>query len=108
MASPGARRVTCYLEKADGVHLAIKVVPRAGATRVEGVVDDVLRVRLAAAPVDGEANAALVLVLAAWLGVPRSSVSILRGDRSKLKVVRLAGAPKEIASALEKALANLG
>jgi uncharacterized protein len=50
-----------------------------------------LLVRLAAAPVDGQANEALVRVLGKALGVPPSSVAILRGAAGRDKVVRIAG-----------------
>ncbi len=98
--------VTCYLEKPDGVHLAVRVVPRAGANRVERVDGDALRVRLAAAPVDGEANTALIAYLASWLGVPKSSITLVRGERGRQKVLRIAGAA--VATRVAERIATLG
>ena len=51
-----------------------------------------LRIRLAAPPVDGAANDALVRLLAEQLGVARSSVTIVRGHSGRSKVVEIAGA----------------
>ena len=56
-------------------------------------------VKLAAPPVDGAANAALTLFLATCLGVPRSAVEILSGEKSRLKIVRVAGCTAEAAAA---------
>ena len=53
--------------------------------------DGALLVRLAAAPVDGAANAELIEILARALHVPKRDVSIVSGDRSRHKRVRIAG-----------------
>ena len=74
-----------------GIEIRIKVIPRAGRTAVAGTRDGALLVRLAAAPVDGAANDALVEVIAGSLGVPRRSVTLVSGERSKTKRVRVLG-----------------
>lgn len=66
-------------------------MPRAGRSGVAGMRDGALLVRLAAAPVDGAANAELISVLAKALGLPKQSVEIVTGDRSRSKRVRIAG-----------------
>ena len=78
-------------DTAAGVSFRVRVVPRAGRTGVAGVRGDALLVRLAAAPVEGAANEALVAALAGILGVPRRDVAITNGERSRDKVVRIAG-----------------
>jgi len=67
------------------------VVPRAGRSGIAGVRDGALLVRLAAAPVDGAANAELIEVLAKALDLPKRSIQIVSGDRSRSKRVRVAG-----------------
>jgi uncharacterized protein (TIGR00251 family) len=74
-----------------GAELVVRVVPRAGRDAVAGVRDGALLLRLAAAPVDGAANEALVRVLAETLGVPRRAVALVSGERSRRKRVRIAG-----------------
>lgn len=74
--------------------LALKVIPNAKKSEAVGWEKDsrtgrVLRLRIAAPPVEGKANRAVILFLSSWLGVPRSAVSLLRGDASRLKVVEL-------------------
>jgi hypothetical protein len=76
---------------ADGVELAVLVQPRASRTRVVGAHDGLLKIQLAAPPVDGEANAALLEFLAKLLGVPRRQVTLTSGDASRRKRVTVVG-----------------
>jgi uncharacterized protein len=77
---------------ADGVMLDIRVVPRAGRAGIAGTRNGALLVRLNAPPVDGVVNAELVTVMAAVLGVPRKAITIVAGERSRFKRVRIDGA----------------
>jgi uncharacterized protein (TIGR00251 family) len=83
----------------DGVVLDVLVQPRASRTRVVGEHGGRLKIQLAAPPVDGEANAALVAFLAGALSVRRQDVAILRGEAGRRKVVRVAGVTAERAAA---------
>lgn len=88
-------------EVPGGVALEILVQPRASRTRLVGEHDGRLKIQLAAPPVDGEANAALVDFLARSLGVRRSDVAIERGETGRRKTVRVAGAaPAAVRAAL--------
>ncbi len=71
----------------DGVRLAVQISPNAKKTEVIGVLDDLLKLRLQAQPIDGRANAALIQFIAAALAVPRSAVTITHGLTSKKKLV---------------------
>ena len=71
--------------------LLVRVVPRAGRTAFAGYRGESLLVRLAAAPVDGAANEALIAFLAEHLGCPRRSISIEAGEKSRDKRLRVAG-----------------
>jgi uncharacterized protein len=73
------------------VDIAVLVVPRASRTRVVGTHGDRLKVQLAAPPVDGEANAALLELFVELFDVPRSAVTLVDGERSKRKRVRVLG-----------------
>jgi len=74
-----------------GFSLRVKVTPRASCNEICGWTGDALKVRLAAPPVDGKANRALVEFLAETLDVPRSCISIRTGDTSRLKHVIIRG-----------------
>lgn len=78
-------------DEAGGAVLEILVQPRASRTRSFGELDGRLKVQLAAPPVDGEANAALVAFLAGALRVRKTDVSILRGETGRRKTIRVRG-----------------
>lgn len=71
--------------------IEVRLTPRGGADRVEGVVGRALRVRVAAPAVDGAANRSLVRLLADELGVPRGAVRIVVGEGSRTKLVEVDG-----------------
>lgn len=80
-----------------GAELAVLVQPRASRTRVAGEHDGRLKIALAAPPVDGEANAALVEFLSDTLGVRKADVTLLDGETSRRKRLAVRGvAPAEI------------
>ena len=76
--------------------LPVRLTPGASADRIDGWDVDaegraVLKVRVRARPVEGEANVALTKLLAKTLGVPKSAVSLDRGGQSRLKMIAIAG-----------------
>lgn len=76
--------------------LPVRLTPGASADRIDGWDVDaggrpVLKVRVRARPVEGEANAALLRLLADVLGVPKSAVSLERGGQSRIKRIGVAG-----------------
>jgi uncharacterized protein (TIGR00251 family) len=80
------------LREQDGVlTLRVRVQPRASRESIAGLRQGALMVRLTAPPVEGEANAALQRFLGKALGLPPSSVELLRGTRGRDKLVRLSG-----------------
>ena len=81
---------------ASGVRLVVRVTPNAGVDRIEGVEtrDDgqaVLRVRVRAVPDRGKANAAVAALLADALRLPKSAITLLSGETSRLKTLEIAG-----------------
>lgn len=92
---------------ADGVTLAVRLTPKGGRDAVEGIGRDGagrthLRARVAAPPVDGAANAALVKLIAKALGLPKSTISITAGDAARVKTLRIAGDATEIEARLTR------
>lgn len=91
---------------AGGVRLAVRVSPRGGRNAVEGLRDDAagvphLSVRVAAAPVDGDANDAVELTVAKWLGVKARAVEIVQGQTARLKLLRIDGDPVALCRKLQ-------
>ena len=76
---------------AGGAVLEVLVQPRASRTRVVGEHDGRLKIQLAAPPVDGEGNAALLEFLAHALHVKKADVALLAGETGRRKRVRVAG-----------------
>jgi len=85
------------LATTTGIRLRLHIQPRAATTELAGVHGDALKVRVAAPPVDGAANEALVRFLAEQLGVPRSAVRVESGAASRAKVVAVDGVGLEAA-----------
>ena len=82
-----------------GISLAVRVVPRGGRTAIAGVRGDALLVRLAAAPVDGAANQALVEFIARVFELPTREVTLVSGHRSRTKRVVLSGLTEAVVAA---------
>ena len=78
------------------VSLAVRLTPRGGRDAVDGWTTDaegrtLLKVRVSSPPVDGQANAALIKLIAKTLGLPRSAVTIDSGDTARVKRLRIVG-----------------
>ncbi len=90
----------------DGVRLAVRVSPGASRDRIEGVEADAagrkwLRIRLAAPPVDGKANQALIRFLAKRWRLPKSALGIAGGAASRTKILSIRGDAAVLAAAIE-------
>ena len=86
-----------------GAVLAVTVTPRAGKTGIVRIEAGAVRVTLAAAPVDGAANVALLRYLADALDRPRSSLRLLGGETSRRKRVLITGlSPAELTRRIEQ------
>lgn len=95
-----------YRLTAEGLLLAVRVTPNAGVDRIEGIErrDDgrvVIRLRVAAVPDKGKANAAVIALLAARLDVPKSAISVVAGETARLKTVAIMGDPATLARHIE-------
>ena len=83
--------VVAIQNSANGATFAVKVHPRAKKNAITGEVGDALKLALTAHPVDSKANEACIEFFAKLLKVPRSSVTIASGQRSRAKLIRVAG-----------------
>lgn len=72
-----------------GVRISVQITPNAKKSEVIGVLDDALKIRLQAQPIEGKANEALVRFLADMLSVPKSAVEITHGHTNKRKVLQV-------------------
>jgi uncharacterized protein (TIGR00251 family) len=94
----------------DGaVVLRVRAQPGAGKSAVVGRYGDAVKIRVAAPPVAGRANAALVDLLAKELGLDRGGIDLVSGDASRTKRFRLGGlTPDDAPDAIERLVAQAG
>ena len=78
-------------EKEGNCLLRCRIQPSASKTAIAGIYDGSLKIALAAPPVDGKANKALCQYIAKLSGVPKSSVSVLKGEKGRSKTVLIVG-----------------
>ena len=77
---------------AQGVRITVQITPNAKKNEVIGLLDDALKIRLQAQPIEGKANEALVRYLADRLDVPKGALTITHGHTSKRKIIEIAAA----------------
>jgi uncharacterized protein len=92
---------TWLREAADGgIVLTLHIQPGAKRTEFVGPHGEAMKIRLAAPPVDGKANAALCVFLADFCGVSRAAVTLISGETSRAKRVRIDGGGAQLAARL--------
>jgi len=95
-----------------GIAIAVRLTPKAARDAVEGVEefggDPVLKARVRAVPESGRANAALESLIAAWLDVPRSSVSVVQGAKARIKIVAVDGNALGLSALIATRLSEFG
>jgi uncharacterized protein len=97
----------------DGVVVDVRLTPRGGRDRIEGIerrADGraVVKATVRAAPSDGEANAALCRLIAGAVDVPPRDVSIATGATSRVKRVRIQGETAAILAVLRRLISDVG
>ncbi|MDR2491624.1 MAG: DUF167 domain-containing protein [Spirochaetaceae bacterium] len=85
----------------DGLELNLKITPSSSKTCVQDVRDGRLRIKVAAAPEDGKANAELIAFLAKSLSIPKSAIKLKYGEKSRQKTLVI---PADYAVVLKKLL----
>ena len=94
----------------NGIVIHVRLTPKSSAARIAGAElhgdKPVLKAHVTAPPEDGKANAALTVLIAGGLGVPKSRVTMAAGQKSRLKTVAVAGDPLELIAKLELLLAG--
>ena len=87
-----------------GIRITVQITPNAKKSEVIGVLEDALKIKLHAQPIEGKANEALVRFLADMLDVPKSAVTITHGHTSKRKIIEVSGATLTIDRATQALL----
>jgi uncharacterized protein (TIGR00251 family) len=100
-----------YAAGPDGVRLAVRLTPRAARSGLDGLVAGAdgrvaLQLRVAAPPVEGAANAALVAYLADALDLRRRDIRIVSGETARQKMVALTDDPADLSGRLDRWIAD--
>jgi len=90
-----------------GLRLMVRLTPKAGRDALGGIREiepgePLLMARVAAPPLEGQANAALIKLVAKAVGVPKSAVVIAAGATSRIKELEITGAPDRLEAALTR------
>jgi uncharacterized protein len=78
-------------EKANGVILNVHVIPGSARSEIVGLHEDALRIKIAAPPVEGRANAECIRFLSDTLGIRKNQITITHGRTSRKKTISLDG-----------------
>jgi len=94
-----------------GLRLLVRVSPKASREGIDGVMETAqgpaLTVRVRAVAEKGEANRAVEMAVAAWLGVPKSVVAVTAGGKSRVKTVVVTGEPGRLAAQVAMCMSKL-
>ncbi len=91
----------CLTEQPDGsLILLVYVQPKASRNRIVGLHGDAVKISITAPPVDGKANAGVIKLLAKFFHLPKSAITIISGESSRSKRLRLEGIEPDKAHAL--------
>lgn len=75
--------------------IKVKVIPKASSNAIISFEEDILKVKLTAVPEKGLANKALIVLLSKILKIPKSDITILKGESSSSKILRIASITKD-------------
>ncbi len=98
--------MTCYRVEPGAIVLTVRLTPRADRDAVEGISiladgKAVAQARVRAVPEDGAANKALIALLAKRFHRPKSAIELVSGATARVKQLRIAGAPADLAAIVE-------
>lgn len=82
----------------EGVLLNVKLIPNAGRDEITGWENDILKVRITAVPEKGKANAHLIRFLAKAFNISKSSISIVKGEKNRMKTLLVKADPDHLST----------
>lgn len=80
----------------DGIKFNVKVIPGSSKCEIAGIINDSIKIKLDVPPVEGKANEKCIKFLSKLLGVPKTSIIIVNGEKSRNKVLYIKGNPEEL------------
>lgn len=103
-------RENCYQARSDGLLLFVKLTPNARQDEVlgnvEGIEGPLIAAKVRAIPDKGKANKALLALIAKWMNITKSELTLKSGHKSRLKTISITGNTNELIAMLDQALGN--
>lgn len=94
---------SCIEEFSDGTRIQVRAIPRGHRSQVVSIEEEEVVIRLAAPPVDGKANQALIDFLSQTLAIRKSAISMLSGEKSRHKALLVSGlGPNQVREKLQR------
>lgn len=91
----------------NGIKFGIKVIPNSSKCGISGIIDDCLKIKLDVPPIEGKANEKLIKFLSKILNTPKTSITIISGETSKIKIIFINGNVQELSVKLHSVLSAL-
>jgi uncharacterized protein len=85
-----------YYWQKDALYLNVYIQPRANKNEIIGLYNNRLKIRITAPPVDDKANTALIAFIAKYLNVPKKQVTLVNGEHSRYKLLRIIGLKNDL------------
>jgi uncharacterized protein (TIGR00251 family) len=80
----------------NGIKISVRVIPGSSKCEISGLIDNSLKIKLDVPPVEGKANEKCIKFLSKLLGVPKTSIEIVSGEKSKNKILFIKGDPDKL------------
>jgi len=79
-----------------GVKFCVRVIPNSSKCEISGIIDESIKIKLDVPPIEGKANDKCIKFLSKLLDLPKSSIKIVLGEKSKSKIIEIKGNPDEL------------
>jgi len=77
------------LQSNDGVTFGVKVIPNSSVSKIVEITEEFLKIKLNSPPIENKANKEVILLLSKALKIPKTEISLLHGDKNKLKTFQV-------------------
>jgi hypothetical protein len=98
--------MTFITNRSDSIDIQLSILPRSSENKIVGLMDDRLKLKLKAPPVDGAANKMCIQFFSKLLKVPKSHIEIVSGQTSRKKKIRIMGKPEKLKLFFQKLISS--
>ena len=91
------------IKTANGVTFRVKVIPNSSVSKIMEVTEEFVKIKLNSPPIEGRANKEVINLLSKVLDIPKTSIELVSGDKSKLKTLNVPLNEEQLRTQLKKA-----